>query len=143
MPQAQQGDTVTVHYEGRLNDGTVFDSSHGRDPLEFTIGAGDVIPGFEAMVVGMEPGEERTETIVSGEAYGPYLDEMVQEIERFNLPGDIELEVGKQLQVQRPGEPPFVLTIRELSEDTVTLDANHPLAGEDLTFRIELVAIAD
>jgi peptidylprolyl isomerase len=141
MPQAQQGDTVKVHYEGKLEDGTIFDSSHEGDPLEFTIGAGHIIPGFESVVVGMELGEERTETIACEQAYGPFLDEMVQEVERGNIPPDIELEVGKQLQVQRPGEPPLVLTICDLSDETVTLDANHPLAGKDLVFTIELVDI--
>jgi len=141
MPEAKTGDTVKVHYTGRLEDGEVFDSSVGTDPLEFTIGQGSIIPGFEQAVLGMAPGESKTETIEAGEAYGPRVDEMVQTIERSNIPSEIDLEIGQQLQVRQPGGPPMILTVAELTEQDVTLDGNHPLAGHDLTFDIELVDI--
>lgn len=142
MPQAKQGDTVKVHYTGKLDDGTVFDSSQERDPLEFTIGTGTIIPGFEQAVIGMAPGESKTEVIPTDRAYGPYLEEMVLQVERQQLPTDIDPEVGQQLQLQHPTGEVIPVVITDVSSSTVTLDANHPLAGEDLTFDIQLVAIA-
>lgn len=139
---AQSGDTVKVHYTGKLQDGTVFDSSEGRDPLEFIIGSGSLIEGFEQAVVGMTPGEAKTVQIASAEAYGPRHEEMVQEIERTAIPSDIDLDVGVRLQASQEDGPPVLLTVVEMSESTVTVDANHPLAGEDLTFEIDLVEIA-
>lgn len=141
MPQAKQGDTVKVHYTGKLDDGTVFDSSQERDPLEFTIGTGTIIPGFEQAVIGMAPGESKTEVIPTDRAYGPYLEEMVLQVERQQLPTDIDPEVGQQLQLQHPTGEVIPVVITDVSSSTVTLDANHPLAGEDLTFDIQLVAI--
>ncbi|GAB4341291.1 MAG: peptidylprolyl isomerase [Leptolyngbyaceae cyanobacterium] len=142
MPQAKQGDTVKVHYTGKLDDGTVFDSSQEREPLEFTIGTGTIIPGFEQAVIGMSPGESKTEVIPPDRAYGPYLEEMVLQIERQQLPTDLDPEVGQQLQLQHPTGEVIPVIITDVSSSTVTLDANHPLAGEDLTFDIQLVAIA-
>lgn len=142
MDQAKQGDTVKVHYTGKLDDGTVFDSSLDREPLEFTIGTGMIIPGFEQAVIGMTPGDSKTEVISNDRAYGPYLDEMVLVIDRQQIPTEIEPEVGQQLQLQHPNGGVIPVVITEISEESVTLDANHPLAGEDLTFDIQLVEIA-
>ncbi len=141
MSQAKQFDTVRVHYTGRLDDGSVFDSSRGREPIEFTIGGGQVIPGFEQAVVGMNPGEEKTVRIPSDEAYGPYRDEMVLTVQRDQFPPDIDPQVGQALQVQQSTGESLIVTVSEVSETAVKLDANHPLAGQDLTFDIELVEI--
>jgi peptidylprolyl isomerase len=141
MPQAKQGDTVKVHYTGKLDDGTVFDSSQEREPLEFTIGTGTIIPGFEQAVIGMSPGELKTEVIPNDRAYGPYREEMVLQVERQQLPTELDPAVGQQLQLQDPTGEVIPVIITDISSSTVTLDANHPLAGEDLTFDIELVAI--
>jgi len=140
MTQASSGDTVRVRYTGRLNDGTVFDSSEGRDPLEFTLGSGQVIPGFDEAVTGMAVGDSSTVTIESENAYGPRDEEMVQDVARSEIPADIELAVGMQLQASGSGGE-MVVTIVELSDDSVKLDANHPLAGQALTFDLELVEI--
>jgi peptidylprolyl isomerase len=137
----KQGDTVKVHYTGKLDDGTVFDSSVERDPLEFTIGEGQIIPGFEGAVIGMEAGESKVVVIDSVDAYGPHFEELVQVVDRAQIPDDIELEVGIQLQANHPQGGPLILTITEFSAETVTLDANHPLAGKDLTFEIEVLSI--
>ncbi len=141
MSEAKQFDTVRVHYTGRLDDGSVFDSSRGREPIEFTIGGGQVIPGFEQAVVGMNPGEEKTVRIPSDEAYGPYRDEMVLTVQRDQFPPDIDPQVGQALQVQQSNGESLIVTVSEVSETAVKLDANHPLAGQDLTFDIELVEI--
>lgn len=142
MTQAKPGDTVQVHYTGKLEDGTVFDSSAERDPLQFTIGGQEIIPGFEQAVIGMSPGESKTEKIPVEQAYGPHREEMVLEIDRQQIPPELEPEVGQQLQIQQaPGQVvPVIVT--DISDSTVTLDANHPLAGENLVFDIQLVAIA-
>lgn len=141
MSEAKQFDTVRVHYTGRLDDGSIFDSSRGREPIEFTIGGGQVIPGFEQAVVGMNPGEEKTVRIPSDEAYGPYRDEMVLTVQRDQFPPDIDPQVGQALQVQQSTGESLIVTVSEVSETAVKLDANHPLAGQDLTFDIELVEI--
>lgn len=141
MPKAESGDKVKVHYAGTLESGEQFDSSEGRDPLEFTLGEGQVIPGFEQAVLGLEPGESITVTIIADEAYGLHRQELVVAVERGQLPPELEPEVGIQLQSMQPGGRPLVATIVEVSEEEVKLDANHPLAGKDLTFEIELVEI--
>ncbi|MDN7013358.1 peptidylprolyl isomerase [Methanoculleus sp. FWC-SCC3] len=141
MAQAKEGDTVKVHYTGKLEDGTVFDTSAERTPLEFTIGSGQIIPGFERAVVGMEPGETKTMTVQPEEAYGPHREEMTITVEREQFPGDINPEPGQQLQVQQPDGRAAIVVVSDVSESTVTLDANHPLAGQPLTFDIELVDI--
>ncbi|MEO1391283.1 MAG: peptidylprolyl isomerase [Cyanobacteria bacterium J06634_5] len=141
MAQAKSGDTVRVHYTGTLNNGQVFDSSKTRDPLEFTLGTGMVIAGFDAAVTGLSPGESVTKTIPVAEAYGPYQEEMVAEIERENIPADFELEVGQRLQMQVPNGEAMAVTITDIKGDMITLDGNHPLAGQDLTFELELVEI--
>lgn len=139
MAETKYGDVVRVHYTGRLDDGTVFDSSVGRDPLQFTIGNGEIIPGFEQAVIGMKPGEEKTIKILSDEAYGPHNEEMVMEIDRDQFPADLNLRVGLQLQMHQENGRSFPVMVVNISETYVTLDANHPLAGKDLTFDIALV----
>lgn len=141
MAQAKAGDTVKVHYTGTLNSGQVFDSSKSRAPLEFKLGSGMVIPGFDAAVTGLTPGETVTTTILVDEAYGPYREEMVADIEKQNIPADFELEVGQRLEMQVPNGDAMAVTITDIKGDTVTLDGNHPLAGQDLTFELELVSI--
>jgi peptidylprolyl isomerase len=140
MAEAKNGDTVRIHYTGTLNDGSVFDSSEGTEPLEFTLGSGQVIPGFEQAVEGMEPGQKKEVTIPSDEAYGAHNEEWVLVVERENFPEHIEPEPGQQLELSQNGQS-FVVTVTEVSDDSVTLDANHPLAGKDLTFELELVEI--
>jgi peptidylprolyl isomerase len=141
MVQAKVGDTVKVHYTGKLDDGTIFDSSIDHDPLQFTLGEGSVIPGFEQAVIGMVPGDAKTQFIPLDQAYGPYMEEMSVTVDRQQMPTDIAPEVGQQLQIQQPTGQVIPVVITEISEATVTLDANHPLAGEDLTFEIQLVEI--
>lgn len=141
MVQAKEGDTVKVHYTGKLGDGTIFDTSDDRAPLEFTIGGGQIIPGFEKAVIGMEPGETKTATIPPEEAYGPRSKEMTLTVDRGQFPEEIDPEPGQQLQVQQPDGRAAVVIISDVSESTVTLDANHPLAGQPLTFDIRLVDI--
>jgi peptidylprolyl isomerase len=137
---AKSGDTVRVHYTGKLEDGSVFDSSNGRDPLEFTVGAGEVIAGFDQAVAGMSPGEEREVRIPAAEAYGDRKDDLVIVVDRAQLPPDIDPEVGQQLQLSQEGRA-FVVQVADVTHENITLDANHPLAGEDLTFELQLVAI--
>ena len=142
MAQAKPGDTVHVHYTGKLEDGTIFDSSENREPLEFTVGMGQIIPGFEQIVLGMNPGESRTATIPSEMAYGPYYNEMVIRVDRNQVPDDVTPEVGQQIQMRNSEDGREVIaTITEVSEYSVTLDGNHPLAGKDLTFDVRLVGI--
>jgi peptidylprolyl isomerase len=141
MAQPKQGDTVSVHYTGKLDDGTVFDSSVNREPLQFTVGDGHIIPGFEDAVVGMNPGDSKTVKIPSNEAYGPHVDEMVVVVDRSQFPEDLDPEIGEQLEMYRPDGQTMIVTVTDVTNSTVTLDANHPLAGKDLTFDIELVGI--
>jgi peptidylprolyl isomerase len=138
--KATVGDTVRVHYVGKLDNGDRFDASVGGDPLEFTLGSGQVIPGFEQAITGMELGETKQVRIPAEEAYGPYRDEMVLAIPREQLPGDVELETGQQVQMQQ-GEYTFVAVVEDLSEEQVTFNANHPLAGEALNFDLKLMEI--
>ncbi|MEO0645291.1 MAG: peptidylprolyl isomerase [Cyanobacteria bacterium J06650_10] len=141
MTQAKSGDKVRVHYTGTLNSGQVFDSSKDRDPLEFTLGTGMVIPGFDAAVTGLKPGDSVTETIPVEKAYGPYNSEMVATIEKQSIPADFELEVGQRLEMQVPGGDSMAVTITDIQGEMITLDGNHPLAGQDLTFELELIEI--
>ena len=141
MAQAQNGDTVTVHYTGKLEDGTVFDSSANRDPLQFTLGEGLLIPGFEQAVLGMSPGEEKTAQVSADQAYGLHREEMVVEVDRQEFPPHFQPEVGQQLQMPQSDGRTIRLTVAAVSEQKVTLDANHPLAGRDLTFDIQLLEI--
>jgi FKBP-type peptidyl-prolyl cis-trans isomerase 2 len=140
LPQAKDGDKVQVHYKGTLEDGTEFDSSMGRDPMEFTLGQGQLIPGFEKAVIGMDTGKSKKVTITEDEAYGPRREDMVMVVERKQLPPDMKPEIGERLQLSQ-GEQAFTVTVTDASTENVTLDANHPLAGKTLIFDIELVAI--
>ncbi|MEQ8754261.1 MAG: peptidylprolyl isomerase [Coleofasciculus sp. G1-WW12-02] len=142
MAQANVGDTVKIHYTGKLNDGTVFDSSLNREPIEFTIDAGQVIPGFEQAVLGMTPGDSKTEMIPMDKAYGPHRSEMVLEVTRDKMPPDLNPEIGQQLQIQQPNGRVIPVVITDVTDSNVRLDANHPLAGQDLTFDIQLVEIS-
>lgn len=144
MAQAKMGDTVKVHYTGKLPSGEVFDSSeaNGNTPLEFTIGEGDVIPGFEEAVIGMSSGEAKTVTIPEDKAYGPRIEGLVAEVEREYLPQDAEPKLGQQYEVTQDDGQIFNVMVTEMTDTTVTLDANHPLAGRDLVFEIKLVEIA-
>lgn len=139
--QAKSGDTVAVHYTGRLDDGTVFDTSVEREPLRLTLGQGQYIPAFEQAIIGMKPGESRTVSIPANEAYGPYREELVVVVDRAQLPPDLEIEVGMLLESPQPGGGTVMFIVIDVSESSVTLDANHRLAGKDLTFDIELVEI--
>ena len=142
MGQAKSGDKVKVHYVGKLEDGTVFDSSENRPPLEFEIGKGNVIPGFESGVIGMELNGKKTVTIPPDDAYGHRRQELTVEVSKGDFPPDITPSVGQQLQIKRPDGHVIDVTITAVEGDKVTLDANHPLAGKTLIFEIELVEIA-
>lgn len=142
MAQAKKGDSVKIHYTGQLDDGTVFDSSRDREPLEFTVGTGMVIPGFDQAVVGMQVGDEKKAEVSAEEAYGPRRDDLMIPVPKERLPDDLEPEVGQQLQMQTGDGQTFVASVAQVEDDAVVLDANHPLAGKDLTFEIELVDIS-
>ena len=141
MSQAKANDTVKVHYTGRLTNGEVFDSSEGRDPLEFTVGAGQMIKGFDAAVNGMGLNEKKTVTIPADEAYGQPNDAMIQEVPKASLPADLNPSVGMQLMASSPDGQQMPVKVVEVTEENIKVDANHPLAGQDLTFDIELVSI--
>jgi peptidylprolyl isomerase len=141
MKQAKNGDTVKIHYTGRLQNGAVFDSSSEREPLQFNIGSGQVIPGFEEAVTGMVVGEKKTAQIPCDKAYGEKNPSMIMVIDRKHVPAEIDPEVGQRLQVGSPSGQLLAVTVMEVNDENITLDANPPLAGEDLTFDIELVEI--
>lgn len=142
MSQAKTGDTVKIHYTGTLDDGNQFDSSAGRDPLEFTLGSGQVIPGFDKAVDGMTVGESKTVNIPAEDAYGPRHDQMIQEVPLDALPDDLDPQVGMGLQARRPDGAMMDLTITAVGEESITVDGNHPLAGQALNFELELVEIS-
>lgn len=142
MTQAKNGDTVKVHYTGRFEDGTEFDSSKGSDPLEFTLGDNQVIKGFEDAVLGMTPGDEISVTIPAENAYGDHQPDMVATVPLDQFPDDFKPSIGQQIEVRKDENTTFLLVVTEIGDDDVTLDANHPLAGKNLTFDIELVEIA-
>ena len=146
MAQAKAGDTVRVHYEGQLSDGTIFDSSLEREPIEFILGQDTVIPGFEQAVIGMEVGESKDVSIPPEEGFGEYSEDLVVNIEKSMLPPDINPELGMQLEVSpeevsSEEETPRIFTIADIAEDSITLDGNHPLAGAEIAFKIELLEI--
>lgn len=141
MAQASPGDTVRVEYTGKLSDGTVFDSSEDRDPLEFTLGAEQVIDGFERAVEGLSPGDTTTAKLDPDNAYGERDEELLFRVERSELPEDMEPQVGDTLEVRPQQGSAFDARVADVAEDSVLLDANHPLAGHELTFDIELVDI--
>jgi peptidylprolyl isomerase len=142
VAQAKNGDTVKIHYTGKLDNGATFDSSADRDPLEFKLGQGEVIPGFEEAVVGMEPGESKSVQVAAKDAYGPHHEELVTEVGREKFPPDMNVKVGQQLELQSTDGRRRVVMVTEVTDSSVTLDANHPLAGRDLTFDIKLMEIA-
>ena len=142
MSAANDGTNVSIHYTGRLSDGSVFDSSEGGDPLNFEVGAGQVIPGFENAVKGMEAGQEKTVTVPALDAYGPRRQELLLDVSRDQLPDGMTPELGQQLHMQTQDGQTFQVTVVEVHDESLKLDANHPLAGEDLTFDILLVAVA-
>ena len=141
MATAAKGDTVKMHYTGTLTDGTVFDSSQDGDPLEFVVGEGEVIAGLDSAVVGMAPNDTKKVTIPADEAYGQPTDDLVFSVPRTEVPEELSPEVGMELQVRRDDDQTMPVVVTEVTDDNVTLDANHPLAGKDLTFDITLVAI--
>lgn len=141
MTQIKQGDTVRIHYTGTLLDGKTFDSSEGRDPLEFVVGSGQIISGLDAAMPGLEVGDKKRVEIACQEAYGPINPGARQAIPREGIPDDIPLEIGTQLQMQSPEGQVLPVTVVEVDEATVTLDANHPLAGQDLVFEFEVVSV--
>lgn len=142
MAKPQNGNTVKIHYTGRLTDGSEFDSSKGREPLEFVVGSGQVIQGFETAVLDLEAGQSTTVTIPAVSAYGERREEMVATVSRAQFPEDIPVELGIQLQIPTPDGRAMVAEITAIDGDNVTIDANHHLAGKDLVFDIELVEIA-
>ncbi len=142
MTVAKTGDIVTVHYTGKLKDGSIFDSSENHEPLEFTIGEGKVIPGFEKTVIGMNPGDTRTTEIASDEAYGPYDEKLQFSVQKSLLPEGMNPHIGQYLQMHQNDGNIFNVKVMDITTEQITLDANHPLAGQDLVFDIQLVRIA-
>lgn len=142
MAQAKTGDKVKVHYVGSLEDGTVFDSSREGEPMEFTVGERMLIPGFEDAVIGMGIGNSKTVSIHQEDAYGSYIEELVTVVERSQIPSSLEPKVGMMLQANSDDGMVVPFTVKEVTEDSVILDGNHPLAGKGLTFKIELLEIA-
>lgn len=141
MQEVKNGDKVRVHYHGKLTDGSTFDSSEGRDPLEFTVGTGQVIKGFDDALEGMKVGDKKTVHIHVDNAYGQRNDDMMMEYPKSDFPADMTPEVGMELHMSDASGNVFPVVIAEVKDDVVLLDANHPLAGQDLVFEIELVAI--
>ena len=141
MAAAKKGDKVKVHYTGRLEDGTVFDTSVERGPYEFTIGQSKIVPGFAEAVIGMKPGQSKTVEIPAKKAYGLHRKDMIAVIERSKLPAHLNPEIGQRLRIDQADGQKIPATVTEVSDSTVTLDANHPLAGKDLVFDIELLEI--
>jgi peptidylprolyl isomerase len=141
MTQAQHGKTVKVHYTGKLTDGTVFDSSLGRDPLELTLGERNVIAGFEEALVGMQAGETKVAHIAPDEAYGPRDDRWMVDVERAEIPEDLDPKVGDRLQVEQANGKLLPVWVRDITDSRVTLDANHPLAGHELIFELEVIEV--
>jgi peptidylprolyl isomerase len=139
MTEVKAGDTVRIHYTGTLADGTTFDSSQGRDPLEFTVGSGEIIPGLDNALPGMEVGDAKQVAVAADEAYGQKDPNAMQPVPRGEIPDHIPLDIGTQLQVQDGSGRVTQVQVAEVTEEQVVLDMNHPLAGEDLTFDIELV----
>lgn len=141
MNTVKQGDVVRVHYTGRLSTGEQFDSSEGRAPLEFTVGAGQMIPGFDAGVVGMAIGEKKVLTISASEGYGEWDEENTIPFPKENIPADLQLEKGMELTMRNAEGHPFNVTVTEILDDSIILDANHMLAGKELVFDVEMMEI--
>ena len=141
MTKVKKGDTVKIHYTGRLTDGTVFDSSENKEPLQFTVGSGQVILGFDEAVTNMAVGEMKTTEILCDKAYGQRDDNLIIVVDKKQVPPELKLEVDQRLEVGSPSGEMLPVTVIEVGEENITLDANPPLAGEDLTFDIELLEI--
>ena len=141
MAQVEDGDTVMVHYTGKLGDGTVFDTTANRDPLQFTIGKGQIIPHFERAVIGMKPSESKVINVPADEAYGPHHDELVLTVGLEVFSEDAQPEVGRQFSIRQPDSQTIVAMVADVTESSATLDANHPLAGKDLIFDIQLLEV--
>ncbi len=142
MSKAKNGDTVKVHYTGKLDDGTVFDSSENKEPLEFKIGEGQVIVGFEEAVIGMDKGDSKTAKIPADKAYGPHREDMVIEVDRDKLSADRVPQKGELWQISRENDDPIIVMVANVDDNKVILDANHPLAGKELTFDIQVEEIS-
>ncbi len=142
MAQAKRGDTVKIHYTGKLEDATTFETSAEHDPLQFTLGEDKMIPGFEQAVIGMKPGESKTVEVPADKAYGPYRKELTIEVDRDKIPPNLKAKVGHPLRIRLADGKTAMVKVIELSESTITLDGNHPLAGQDLTFDIQLLEIS-
>jgi len=140
MTQAKKGDKVKVHYKGYLEDGTIFDSSEGKDPLGVTLGSGAVIPGFDAALIGMETGDKKTVLIPMDQAYGQHNAEMVMQMPKSQIPSDLTPEIGDKLEVGGASGELMMVEVIDIDDEFIVLDANPPLAGKDLTFDLELVA---
>ena len=143
MVRVKRGDTVRVHYRGRLENGDVFDASSDQEPLKLKVGSGEVIPGFEQAIMGMSPGDSKTTKVSALLAYGPRREDLVVEVEKEKITDDIKPQIGQRLQIKQPDGQEFIVTVTEVSDQTVKLDANHPLAGKDLIFDIDLVEIVE
>jgi len=143
MANSKTGDTVKIHYTGTLSDGEVFDSSKDRDPLQFTIGSGQVIPGFDEGVQDMAIGDKKSITLEAQAAYGPINPELVQKVAKDQFNEDLKLELGNRIQLNNGQGQTMVVTVADMDENTVTLDGNHPLAGKELTFELELIEIVE
>lgn len=141
MSKAKNGDVVKVHYTGKLEDGSVFDSSLERDPLQFTLGAGQMIKGFEAAVLGMEIGEEKVARLSPADAYGEVNENMIFPIKKANIPNEIQIAMGMQLNAQTNQGQPIQVTVVDIQDDQIMVDANHPLAGKELIFELKLVEV--
>jgi peptidylprolyl isomerase len=141
MKQAKNGDTVKVHYTGRLDDGTIFDSSEGKDPLQFTIGEGQLLQAFEQGVTGLAEGDKKNLQLTAQQGYGLKQNKLIGKLPLEALPEGLTPEIGMRLQMKTPEDQVIILKIVEMSDNDITVDANHELAGEDLNFEIELVAI--
>lgn len=142
MSSVKKGTTVKIHYTGKLEDGAIFDSTEGKDPLEFTIGEGSILPKFEENLLEMAAGDSKTFTLGVDDAYGPKKDEMVVDVPRSTLPEDLEPQVGVYLEIGKPGEPTTVAEIVGVTDESVKIDVNHPLSGKSLTFEVEIVEVS-
>jgi len=140
MTMAKNGDTLRVHYTGKLNDGTTFDTSVGGDPLEFELGAGNLIPGFEQGVIGMRPGDSKTIVVEPSDGYGEYNEDLLLTVPRAQMPEELNPTVGDELEMSGDEES-YVVTVTEATDDSIVLDGNHPLAGKTLSFELELIEI--
>jgi peptidylprolyl isomerase len=143
MAQTKSGDRVKIHYTGKLEDGTIFADSKKGEPLEFTLGAGQVIPGVDEAVHGMEPGQSKKVIVPSDKAYGPRQEGLTQDIPKDQLPEEMQPQVGQRMKVDRPDGEPMVVSITAVSDSNITIDANHPLAGKDLNFELELLEVSE